>query len=703
MEKEKFKPRFWKPGAESPGSHLQEERLHSGDDSGATVVWNAHGSVSIEQQRQRLPVFQHRNHILYLVENFQTVVIVGETGCGKSTQIPQYLLEAGWCKNGRTVGITQPRRVAAVTVASRVADERGAVLGDEVGYAIRFDDCTNPKTTKLKFLTDGLLIREMMADPFLSQYSVLMLDEAHERTLYTDIVVGLLKKIQKKRSDLKIIVASATLDAELFRDFFNHNNSSDPANDTATILSVEGRMFPVDICYSLNPIPDYLKATVETVLKIHHHEGIGDILAFVTGQEEVERVVTLLIEEAKRLPKNAMKMRVLPMYGSLPSSEQMKVFQRTGQNTRKIVVSTNIAEASITISGIVYIIDCGFVKLKAFNPSSGVESLLVVPVSQASAEQRAGRAGRVRSGKAYRLYPEEEFNKLSASTVAEMQRSDMSMVILQLKALGIDNILRFQFLSPPPAENMIQGVELLYALGAIDDNCRLTPSIGMTLAELPLHPTFGKMLLASEELGCSEEALTIAAMMQIQNVFTNPPNQKAKANRAKRKFAVSEGDHITMLNVYSAFLEHGRSSKWCHEYYLNYKGLRRATEIREQLERLMRKFKVKLVSCDGQVEPVCKCITMGFFANAAKLHYTGVYKTIWDNYSLHLHPTSVLFAGTPPQWVIFNEVVHTGKEYMRDVTVIKPDWLYELAPHYYQYGTERELHAKRARLETTDD
>ncbi|CAG5134581.1 unnamed protein product, partial [Candidula unifasciata] len=439
-------PRFWKPGTPAPGlANISEERPAAGDST--SVVYNPYRNLSIEQQRQKLPVFQYRNHILYMAEKYQTVVVIGETGCGKSTQIPQYLLEAGWATEGYVIGVTQPRRVACVTVATRVAEERGAILGDEVGYLIRFDDCCNDVKTKVKFMTDGMLIREIMQDPLLRKYSVLLIDEAHERALNTDIILGLLRKIQKKRKDLTLIIASATLNAEEMRDFFNTNETDDPEKDTAAILTIEGREYPVDIHYTLDPVPNYIRASVDTVMKIHFNERPGDVIVFLTGMNEVDDVVSQLISEARKLSKDAMKMKVLPMHGSLPSSEQMKVFERTPSNTRKIVVATNIAEASITIPAITYIVDTGFVKLKAYNPKSGIESLVVVPVSQASADQRAGRAGRVRAGKAYRLYTEESYRKLPPATVPEMQRSDLAPVILQLKALGISNVLRFHFMS----------------------------------------------------------------------------------------------------------------------------------------------------------------------------------------------------------------------------------------------------------------
>uniref|UniRef100_A0A8C9QAW3 DEAH-box helicase 35 n=1 Tax=Spermophilus dauricus TaxID=99837 RepID=A0A8C9QAW3_SPEDA len=624
-----------------PGVSISEERQSVTENSGTTIVYNPYAALSIEQQRQKLPVFKLRNHILYLIENYQTVVIVGETGCGKSTQIPQV--------NCARVGLTWPLR----EVAGRVAEERGAVLGHEVGYCIRFDDCTDPLATRIK-------VKEMMVDPLLTKYSVIMLDEAHERTLYTDIAIGLLKKIQKKRGDLRLIVASATLDAEVKAS----SSLLDPTRDTCVILTVEGRTFPVDIFYLQSPVPDYIKSTVETVVKIHQTEGDGDILAFLTGQEEVETVVSMLIEQARALARTGMKkhLRVLPMYAGLPSFEQMKVFERVSRSVRKVIVATNVAETSITIGGIVYVIDCGFVKLRAYNPRTAIECLVVVPVSQASANQRAGRGGRNRSGKCYRLYTEEAFDKLPQSTVPEMQRSNLAPVILQLKALGIDNVLRFHFMSPPPAQSMVQALELLYALGGMPLSLfRVFPMMESVAFTLML--AIKRAFCLTGNFGCSQEILSIAAMMQIQNVFVIPSNQKSQAMREHRKFAVEEGDHLTMLNVYEAFIKHKKSSQWCQEHFLNYKGLVRAATVREQLKKLLVKFQVPKKSSEGDPDPVLRCIVSGFFANAARFHSTGAYR------------------------VIYNEVIQTSKYYMRDVTVIESAWLLELAPHFYQQGT----------------
>ncbi|XP_076311374.1 putative ATP-dependent RNA helicase DHX35 isoform X6 [Tachypleus tridentatus] len=654
-----FKPKFLKPGEELLA--FEEERSSVADLDYSKVIFNPYSSLSIEQQRQQLPIFQYRNHLLYLLECFQTLVIVGETSCGKSTQVPQYLLEAGWSSNGKQIGVTEPRRLSATT-----------------------------------YMTEGTLVREMMADPLLNSYSVIMVDEAHERSVYTDILLGLLRKIIRKRPDLRIIISSATLEAEILRNFFNTNESKNSSKDTATIISIEGRNFPVDIHYVCEPVPNYVQACVDTVIKIHRFEPGGGILVFLTGQEEVEHVVRLLINYARTLKNHSTerKLLILPLYAALPTTDQMKVFKSVSRYVRRVIVATNIAEASLTIGGISYVVDCGFVKLRWYNSNSCTDCLVVVPVSQASADQRAGRAGRVCSGKTYRLCTEEDYLKLPAQTCPVIQRSSLASVILQLKALGIENILRFNFPAAPPAKNVINALELLYALGALDDNGQLTSPLGLRMSEFPLHPMFAKMLLVSGDFECSEEAVIIVAMLHVENIFISPPGQGLQARKAKYGFSVKEGDHITLLNVYNAFIKENKSRKWCTQHFLNYKGLMRAEEIRKQLAKFLTKFKIPLVKTEGDVDAVCHCIVAGFFANSAYLHYSGVYKTICGDHTLYIHPSSVLYSQKAPQCVVFSEVLHTSKEYMRDVTAVEPSWLCELAPHYYQYRTARELAAQ---------
>ena len=514
----------------------------------------------------------------------------------------------------------------------------------------------------------------------------MMLDEAHERTLYMDIVLGLVHKIQRKRPELRIIISSATLDVRFFYDFFNSNPSGDAAKDSVAILSAEGRTYPVDIFYADLPVPDYIAATVEAVLNLHRDAGPGDILVFLTGQDEVDDVVKKVKQRLEEF--DGSELIVLPLYGGLSGPEQMKVFDFTEGGQRKAVIATNIAEASVTIVGIVYVIDCGFVKMKGYSALSGIESLVVTPVSQASAAQRAGRAGRIRAGKVYRLYTEASYKTLQPATIPEMQRSNLAGVLLQLKALGIDNVLRFPFLSPPPALTMQRGLEVLYALNAISESGTLTDPLGVRLAEFPLEPMHARMLLASAEMGCSQEILSITALLQVQNVFITPPNRHRLAQRARLKFSVLEGDHLTLLNVYNAFLKNDRKPQWCGNNYLNYKSLSRAVEIRAQLLKYLLRFNLPLKSCKQDVDMVRRCIVRGFFANAAKLHVDGKYRTIRGDHILAVHPSSVLFTERYPPYVIFNEVLLTSECFMRDITAVEPEWLSELAPHYFQYRAE---------------
>ncbi|KAF9348435.1 hypothetical protein BGX34_002491, partial [Mortierella sp. NVP85] len=518
---------FWKPGTVAPGSlvpaigSLVDREVEK--DSDAVVIAfsdTKYSSLPLSEQRKQLPVYNHRTEFLYCIEKYQVVVLVGQTGSGKTTQIPQYLHEAGWTAKGRVVACTQPRRVAATTVAQRVAEEMHVKLGMEVGYAIRFEDCTDPEgRTRIKYMTDGMLFREALMDPLLSKYSVIMLDEAHERSLYTDILLGVLKKIMKKRPDLRVVISSATLDAEAFAAFFSSSkNPSDGSQGNATILSVQGRMYPVDVHYLAEPTSDYIETAIQTVFDIHTKEPAGDILVFMTGREEIEKVVNEIRERATTLPPNKYSdILALPIYAGLPSEEQMMVFEPSERGTRKVVVATNVAEASITIPGIGFVIDTGFVKIRAYNPKTGMETLTTTTISRASADQRAGRAGRIRNGKAYRLYTESAFlNDMPLTSVPEIQRSNLSAMVLQLKALGIENVLRFDFMTSPPAEMMSKALELLYSLGALDDHSRLTIPLGMRLAEFPLDPLLGKILLDSGKFGCSHEMLTIAAMVSVE-------------------------------------------------------------------------------------------------------------------------------------------------------------------------------------------
>ncbi|KAH6576083.1 hypothetical protein BASA61_008740 [Batrachochytrium salamandrivorans] len=673
---------FWRPGTIAPGSSI-ESGLRSTDDESALPLFNANELLSIAEQRQRLPSFKSKSQFLYCVEKFQVIIVVGQTGSGKTTQLPQYLAEAGWCSNGRMVGCTLPRVVAVTSVAARVAEEMGVAVGETVGYTVRFDDRSNPHLTRIKYLTDGMLFREVLQDPLLTKYSAIMIDEAHERSLYTDILAGVLKKILKKRPELRLIISSATLDAESFHDFYNCNATSEKENDTAVIMSIDGRVYPVHIHYLDMPCSDYIQACVDTVLRIHQQEPAGDVLVFLTGRDEVEKVVTELREQ---ISSGRTPILALPLYGGLTPEEQKLVFTAPPMGTRKVVVSTNIAEASITVDGIVYVVDSGFIKIRSYSPVSSMDTLMIIPTSQASAQQRAGRAGRTRPGKAYRLYTEEAFLQLPLASTPEIQRSNLSSLVLQLKAIGIDNVLRFDFLSPPPSMMMSRALELLYSLKALDDYGHLSVPLGALLAEIPLEPMLAVTILNSPKFGCSEEMLTIAAVLSVEPIFMTPNGQRREAEDSRRRFSVEEGDHITYINVFEAYLRAKKSAKWCYSNFLNSNALNRAVSVRLQLRKYLRRYgEPNLVSCGSDTSAIRKCIISGFFSHAAKMRPDGSYSTVRDNKILYIHPNSVLFKRSP-EWVVFHEVVETTKPFMRDVMVVQPEWLSELAPHYYRSG-----------------
>ena len=631
--------------------------------------------------RKELPVYGFLERLLDAVKNNQTVVVEGETGSGKTTQIPQFLVKDYARRGSKCVACTQPRRVAAMSIAQRVADEMDVQLGEEVGYSIRFEDTTGPNTL-LKFMTDGMLLREAMSDPFLERMSVIVLDEAHERTLSTDVLMGLLKELLQQRKDLKCVVMSATLDAEKFQAYF----------EGAPLLRVPGRTFPVEIFYTPEPERDYVEAAVRTAAQIHACESAGDILVFLTGELEIEDVCQRLRNEAQKCGPDRGELVVYPLYSSLPPRQQKRIFDKApgprvagGMPGRKVVVSTNIAETSLTIDGIVYVVDPGFSKQKVYNPRIRVESLLVSPISRASAKQRAGRAGRTRPGKCFRLYTEASFkSELQEQTYPEILRSKMSNVVLTLKKLGIDDLVHFDFMDPPAPETLMRALELLNYLGALDDDGALT-DLGRQMAELPLDPQLAKLLLASPEYKCSNEALSVVACMSVPQIFQRPRQKQREADDAKNQFAHRDGDHPTLLNAYHAYKHHHSDPAWCSENFLSSRSLASADSVRQQLQRIMERLNIPLVSTpfddpDYYVN-LRKCILAGNFLQVAHLERGGSYLTVKDNQVVALHPSTVL--DSKPPWVCYEEFVLTSRNFVRTCTAVECRWLCEIAPHYY--------------------
>lgn len=641
----------------------------------------------ILRTRRDLPVHAQRDEFLRIFHSTQIMVFVGETGSGKTTQIPQFVLYDDMPHLlGTQVACTQPRRVAAMSVAARVADEMDVELGQEVGYSIRFENKTNDNTI-LKYMTDGMLLREAMDDHLLLRYSVIILDEAHERTLATDILMGLLKQVTSKRPDLKIIIMSATLDAEKFQTYF----------DNAPLLAVPGRTHPVEIYYTPEFQRDYLDAAIRTVLQIHATEDEeGDVLVFLTGEEEIEDACRKIALEADELTREQGRgpLKVYPLYGSLPPAQQQRIFEPApegskGRPGRKVIVSTNIAETSLTIDGIVYVVDPGFSKQKVYNPRIRVESLLVLPISKASAQQRAGRAGRTRPGKCFRLYTEEAFHKeLIEQSYPEILRCNLSLTVLELKKLGIDDLVHFDFMDPPAPETMMRALEELNYLECLSDEGDLT-SLGRLALQFPLDPTLAVMLIHLPRYKCSEEILTIVALLSVPNVFVRPALAKKRADECKMAFAHPDGDHLTLLNVYEGFIgDHGGDGthKWCRDNFLSYRSLQLAKNVRLQLLRLMQRHEIdlNLTPFEDRLfwDNVRKALTAGFFMQVAKKKSGNKgFLTVKDNQDVLIHPSTVLLK--EGEWVIYNEFVLTSKNYIRTVTTVRPEWLVEVAPKYY--------------------
>ncbi|XP_057530886.1 pre-mRNA-splicing factor ATP-dependent RNA helicase DEAH7 [Amaranthus tricolor] len=651
---------------------------------------------TMAEQRQYLPIYSVRDELLQVIRENQVVVVVGETGSGKTTQLTQYLHEDGYTSYG-IVGCTQPRRVAAMSVAKRVSEEMETDLGDKVGYAIRFEDVTGPNTV-IKYMTDGVLLRETLKDAELEKYRVVVMDEAHERSLNTDVLFGILKKVVAQRRDFKLIVTSATLNAQKFSLFFG----------SVPIFHIPGRTFPVNILYSKTPCEDYVEAAVKQAMTIHITSPPGDILIFMTGQDEIEAACYALAERMEQLinstQKAVAKLLILPIYSQLPADLQAKIFQRAEDGARKCIVATNIAETSLTVDGIFYVIDTGYGKMKVYNPRMGMDALQVFPVSRAAADQRAGRAGRTGPGTCYRLYTESAYlNEMLPSPVPEIQRTNLGNVVLLLKSLKIENLLDFDFMDPPPQENILNSMYQLWVLGALNNVGSLT-ELGWKMVEFPLDPPLAKMLLMGEKLECLDEVLTIVSMLSVPTVFFRPKDREEESDAAREKFFVPESDHLTLLNVYQQWKSNDYRGDWCNDHFLQVKALRKAREVRSQLMDILKQLKIKLTSTPDW-DIVRQAICSAYFHNSAKQKGIGEYVNTRNGMPCHLHPSSALYGlGYTPEYVVYHELLLTTKEYMQCVTSVEPHWLAELGPMFFsvkESDTSLLEHKKKQKQEKT--
>ncbi|TPX63977.1 hypothetical protein SpCBS45565_g06228 [Spizellomyces sp. 'palustris'] len=689
-----------------------------------------------DASRKELPIYTYREELVEAMTRFQCLIVVGDTGSGKTTQLPQYVLEA--IPEIRNICVTQPRRIAAISAARRVADERRTRLGEQVGYSIRFERSAS-SSTRLLYVTDGTLLRSVAADPKVSAYDLVVLDEAHERSLETDVLFGLLRRACRLRPELKVVVMSATLDIDKFSEFFGD----------APVFSIPGRMYAVDILWQKKMKLGTAKATfvrrsVETVLHIHKNEEPGDVLVFLTGQQEIEQATRLLQEAHEVLDYVEVRHRsrvhdiaVYPIFSALETLEQRAIFEATPEGVRKIVVATNIAQTSVTIPGIRYVVDSGFVKQKMYDAQTGVDALVVVPISQAAATQRAGRAGRTASGKVYRLYSREAFEDMEPATVPEIQRSSLIGTVLSLKKMGIDDILNFEFIDPPDPDLVVAAIKQLFLLGAVDEHGHLTP-LGHQMSDFPISPFLSRVLIsAALDFSCSYEALIIASMLSVEEIFATPRGKKKQsaAEECRRRFDDPSGDHLTLLRIFHEWRDHEYSKNWTFSNFIHFRALQAARKVKEQLTEIMERLELPIVTCEvgdweretkrlrrvedpdnGRIRkagicdfgngrhvdstPILRAFCTAFYVHTAKRHpqrpvFYPYVTSIGANVptgqqtpggsgmssahlmALYLHPQSALSSEDINRldWVIYNDIQYVNRATMRVSSKIRFDWV----------------------------
>ncbi|OQR71134.1 putative ATP-dependent RNA helicase DHX33-like [Tropilaelaps mercedesae] len=648
---------------------------------------NGHSSAPETDQRSAaLPVVQRKLDIIRHIRSKPTSIIVSQTASGKTTEIPKFLYEAGFCskyRDGAGICITQPRRVAATNVAHYVARTMRCQLGMLVGYSVRFDDMSSP-ATRIKYVTDGMLLRETLDDPQLLRYSVVILDEAHERTVNNDVLCSLLRDMQQQRQEigrpLKIVIMSATVDPEVYVNFFQL--------DYDDIISLQGRQFHVDINYTTDVQEDYVHAALITVLKIVQEKEEGDVLVFCTGQEEIEWMVRSANEVGQGLSQDV---RAMPLYSALPQAAQERVFAPLPQGVRKIIFATNIAETSITIPGVRYVVDSCRMKCRHYNPTTGMEVLRVEKISQAQAWQRSGRAGRVSDGECYRLLTSGEFNALRAFPIAEIRRCALANVIMSVLALRID-IRLFAWLESPSEDAIKQALNTLQLLGAteVEESGQVVlNSLGSMMRRFPLEPTFSRCIFGAKTLTCVEPVVTIIAMLSADGspIATTTSGGAAGDSEsaghqsvAVRQFGTNEGDLIMYLNLYTKFNQVGGNKEWCDANGVNRKTLANVKNIREQLRNVCGQLSLSLSKSTN--DNIRRALVTGLFRNVAYRVKANQYRALESKRDVFFHPSSCMFRQNPDV-VLYTEVVKTTKCYIRNVTPIDPAWYNELAPGEY--------------------
>ncbi len=622
-----------------------------------------------------LPIIDHKDIIIDSIINHQVVVIAGDTGSGKTTQLPKMCLEA-LPENELLIGCTQPRRIAASTVATRVAEELGEA-GDTVGYKIRFHDYTTP-STKIKFMTDGVLLAETRQDRLLSRYGVIIIDEAHERSLNIDFLLGYIKQLLRRRNDLKVIITSATIDTEAFSKHFND----------APIITVSGRTFPVTVRYT-PPEDDIsgekeseLEHCVQTVCDLVASEPPGDVLVFLPTERDIRDCCALLERKITRAV-------ILPIFGRLPAGDQKRIFQNFNQV--KIVVATNVAETSVTVPGIRYVVDSGLARISYYNVRAKTTSLPVSRISRASCDQRKGRCGRVAPGLCIRLYSEEDFNDRPEYTQPELKRSNLAEVILQMISLDLGDPEKFPFLDPPFKNAIREGYRMLRELSAIDDKMRLTKR-GQIMADLPIDPCIARIIIEAKENNCLREIKIISSALAIQDPRIRPADHEKEADTAHKEFGHPHSDFMVLLNIWNQFHNLQDSSKswsklkkFCTAHFLSFQRMREWFDLHTQLSRIIdNREGFADNSSDASYEQIHKSFLAGFLRNLARKKQGNLYQGT-HNKELMIFPGSHQFT-KGGQWLVAASFIETSRLYALTVATIESDWIESVAGQLCKYS-----------------
>ena len=667
--------------------------------------------------RRALPIWAHREEITSSIRKDQDVLlIVGETGSGKSTQVPQFLCEEPWCRRVKTkvpgqtdpvnvggvIAITQPRRVAATTLANRVAREMGTPLTPgmregSVGYSVRFDHNV-PKGAKVKFLTEGMLLQELLRDPHLRQYSAVVVDEIHERSVDVDLIAGFLKQIVtgdkagRGGTPLKVVIMSATADVERIQDFFaSPTAEGSKSKQHVQLMRIQGRQYPVEVKHTDRAVPDIRDAMFRRITAIHEQEPLpGDVLAFFTGQEEIEAAQRQIEEYSAGLASDVPKILPCPLYGQLSIQAQQAAFQPAPKFTRKVILSTNIAETSVTVPGVRYVIDSGKAKVKQFRSRLGMESLLAKPISKSSALQRTGRAGREGPGKCFRLFTAEAYESLDEADLPEILRNDVLGAILTMKARGINDVFSFPLMDFPDTDSVEKALVHLHFLDAIADDGSIT-DIGRKIAMFPVSAPYGRVLLAAAQpqYDCLLEVIDVIACITAgENIFhqLQMEEEMEDVEELRKELYRREGDILTYLTAMQRYTaEHADRVVWCKQRKVNVRTMRQALNIRNQLRSLCSREKLMTDRPPPDPQPfeplsperaetLLRCFLTGFVTKCALLAPDGSYVTTQGKHVVAIHPSSVLH-GQKKEAIMFLEHVFTQKNYAKKVSAIQADWV----------------------------